>query len=62
MVPQALSALMEYYKDCYDPAELVEHLDISIEDLLDALVGWFDNNEDLLQDDLEIITNFKEDY
>jgi hypothetical protein len=53
---------MEYYKDRYDPAELVEHLDISIEDLLDALVGWFDNNEDLLQDDLEIITNFKGDY
>jgi len=56
-----LNDLMEYYRDRYDPAELVEHLDITIDDLLDALVGWFENNEDKVQEDLEHITGYRED-
>ena len=58
---QDLSKLLEYYKDRYDPAELVEHLDMSIEDLLSCIESWLEEDHEVVQEDLEHITKFEED-
>jgi hypothetical protein len=60
---QDLNGLIEYYKDRYDPAELVDHLNIPLDDLITFVEEWIKDNQqnETVQEDLEHITNFEED-
>ena len=58
---QGYDELIEYYRDKYESAELVEHLGIPIDDLLILIEDWIDENPNAIEADLEYITKFEED-
>ena len=53
----ALDGLIEYYRDRFEPSELIEHLGISFDDLQEFLEDWISENTDAIMEDLEHITD-----
>lgn len=54
----ALEALIKYWKDKYSPAELVEHIGISMDDLLYILEDWVEENLNDFKEDVELIFGY----
>jgi hypothetical protein len=50
-----MEALYKYFIDRYTPAELVEHIDVPMEVLVDALSNWLAENRENFQEDFEYI-------
>lgn len=56
-----MEALRNYWNDKYTPAELVEHIGISMEDLLFCLEDYIDENLNQFKDDVEEIFGYSEE-
>jgi hypothetical protein len=52
-----MDALKLYFKDKYTSTELVEHIDISMDDLLWILTDWLEEHTEDFQKDYEVIFN-----
>lgn len=50
-----MEALFKYYIDRFTPTELVEHIDVPMEVLVDALSNWLSENRENFQEDFEFI-------
>ena len=51
-----LIALCDFLRDCMDPDEIIDYLDISSDELVDELVNYIDNwrvNNDWRPEDVE---------
>lgn len=55
-----MDTLEQYWKDKFSPAELVEHIGISMEDLLFCIGDWVEENLDQFRDDIEEIYGYTE--
>lgn len=55
-----MEALLKFWEDKYTPAELVEHLDISMEDLLYILTDYIEENLDKYREDIETIYGYSQ--
>ncbi len=56
-----MDALLTYWKDKYSPAELVEHMDISMDDLLFCLLDFIEENINDYREDIEEIYGYASD-
>lgn len=55
-----MDALIKYWEDKYTPAELVEHLGISMDDLLFCLTDWCEEHLNDFREDVETIFGYGE--
>ena len=53
-----MDALYQYWKDKYSPAELIEHIDIDMDDLLFLLQDYVEENLDDYRADIEEIFGY----
>ena len=53
-------ALTRHWKDKYTPEELVEHINISMDDLMFCLLDWIEEHTEDFQEDYENIFGYGE--